>query len=459
MSEVYQQSKDTDYTKSLAQYIAGFSYADMPPDVVARAKLILLDTLGSILPATDPIYPGSKALIDMVRILGGEPQSTIIGFDLKTSTINACLVNGTFGYAYDIEPHHVAAVLHPAAVCIPVALAFSEWKMKSGKELLAALTLGIEISCRVSMALNPRDLYGRGFHPTAIACTFGAAATAGHLLKLNTAQWLNALGLSGNQTSGLLAWAKDQTENSRPFNPGIAARNGATAALLAQLGFGGPPNIFDGKYDFFSAFSSGGQNPEHLFSKNWAIKELAFKQYSSCSFTHPGLDALLEIIKENELQSIDIATINLKYPRAGAHMIDNNELRSHCAQYVFAVAAVTGQVLFDDILIDRRDDPEIKRLSDNMSLIPDDILDRTYPDKYESIVAVTTTDGSTFEKHSPWAKGTIQHPMTDNEVEDKFIKLCTRRISEKQAERIRSWITICETQGEVNELLTMLRVL
>jgi 2-methylcitrate dehydratase PrpD len=459
MSEVDQQSKDTDYTKSLAQYIAGFSYAEMPPEVVARAKLILLDTLGAILPATDPRYPGSKALIDMVRILGGEPQSTIIGFDLKTSTINASLVNGTFGYAYDIEPHHVAAILHPAAVCIPVALAFSEWEMRTGKELLAALTLGIEISCRVSMALNPRDLYGRGFHPTAIACTFGAAATAGHLLKLNTAQWLNALGLSGNQASGLLAWAKDHTENSRPFNPGIAARNGATAALLAKLGFGGPPNIFDGKYDFFSAFSSGGQNPGHFFRKEWAVEELAIKQYSSCSFTHPGLDALLQIIEENGLRSIDIATIDLKYPRAGAHMIDNNELRSHCAQYVFAVAAVTGQVLFDDILTDRRDHPEIKRLYDNSTLTPDDILDRTYPDQYESIVTVTTIAGRKFEKHSGWAKGTIQNPMTDGEIEDKFFKLSARRISEKQAEQIRSWITICETQTDVKELLTMLMVL
>lgn len=458
MNHVSEQSNERDYTKSLAQYIAGFSYEDMPSGVMARAKLILLDTLGSILPATDPIYPGSNALIEMVRTLGGKPQSTIIGSDFKTSSINACLVNGTFGYTFDIEPHHIAAVLHPAAVCIPVALAFSEWKTKNGKDLLTALTLGIEISCRVSMALNPRDLYGRGFHPTSIACTFGAAATAGHLLGLNTAQWLNALGLSGNQASGLLAWAKDQTENSRPFNPGIAARNGATAALLAKLGFGGPPNIFDGKYDFFSAFSSGGQNPEYLFRKEWAIEELAIKQYSSCSFTHPGLDALLEIINENGLSSKDIAKIDLRYPRAGAHMIDNNELRSHCAQYVFAVAAVTGQVLFDDILTDRRDNSEIKRLFENSTLIPDDILDRTYPDQYESIVTVTTTDGRKFEKHSGWAKGTVQNPMTDKEVEDKFFKLSTRRISEKQAEKIRSWVTVCEDQAGVEKLMTMLRV-
>ena len=458
MNHISEQSIETEYTQSLVQYIRGFTYEDMPHEVVARAKIILLDTLGAILPASDPAYPGSRALIEMARMLGGEPQSTIIGSDFKTSTINACLVNGTFGYAFDIEPHHVAAVLHPAAVCIPVALAFTEWKKKNGKDLLSALTLGIEVSCRVSMALNPRDLYGRGFHPTSIACTFGAAASAGHLLQLDEDQWLNALGLSGNQASGLLAWAKDHTENSRPFNPGVAARNGGTASLLAQLGFGGPPNIFDGKYDFFSAFSSGGQNPEYFFRKEWAIQELAIKRYSSCAFTHPGLDALLEIIEENGLISKNIAKINLQYPRAGTHMIDNNELRSHCAQYVIAVAAVTGQVLFEDILTDRRDNNEIKRLFENSTLIPDDILDRTYPDQYESIVTVTTTDGRKFKKHKGWAKGTVQNPMTEEEVENKFFKLSTRRISEEQAEKIRSWITICEDKAGVEELMTMLRV-
>ena len=447
-----------EYTLKLAQYIEGFSFDLMPPAVVSRAKLILLDTLGAVLAASNPAYPGSRILVEMARMLGGHPQATIVGSDLKTSCINACLVNGTYGYTVDIEPHHVAAVLHPAAVCIPVALAFAEWKKGDGKKLLAALTLGIEVSCRVSLAVNPRDLYARGYHPTSVACGFGAAASAGHLLELNKDQWLNALGLSGNQASGLLAWAKDPTENSRPFNPGIAARNGATSALLAKLGFGGPPNIFDGKYDFFSAFSTGGQNPEQLLRKEWAMEELAIKRYASCAFTHPGLDALLEIIRENALNPRDIAEIDLRYPRAGAHMIDNNELRSHCAQYVFAVAAVTGRVLFDDILTDRRENPEIKRLFENARVVADDTLDRTYPDQYESIVTVTTVDGRRLEKYSGWAKGTTQNPMTENELLDKFYRLSTLRIPKIQAEKIETWVKRADAQTDIDTLIALLRV-
>ncbi len=443
-------------TEKLINYIENFSFDQMPPEIVSRSKLILLDTLGAIIAASDPRYPGTRILVEWVQTLGGHPQSTIIGNDLKTSCINASLVNGTFGYAFDIEPHHVAAVLHPAAVCIPVALAFAEWKNKSGKALLAALTLGIEVSCRVSLAVNPRDLYGRGFHPTAIARGFGAAAAAGHLLDLDANQWMNAMGLCGNQASGLLAWAKDQTENSRPFNPGIAARNGATAAMLAKLGFGGPLHVFDGKYDFFSAFSDGNQKPAQFQRRGWAIEELAIKQYSSCSFTHPGLDALLEIIGEQKLAISDIARIDLRYPKAGAHMIDNNPLRSHCAQYVFAVAAVMGQILFDDILTDRRDDPEIRRLSENTRVIPDDVLDRTYPDQYESVITVTTSDGRTFEKYNGWAKGTLQNPMSEGEIMEKFYRLATRRLAGDRAGEIASWIESADTQEDAASLANYL---
>jgi len=440
------------HTERLITYIEDFSFENMPPQIAARSKWILLDTVGAMIAASDPEYSGTRILADWVRTLGGTPQATIVGNELKTSCINACLVNGTLGYAFDIEPHHVAAVLHPAAVCIPAALAFAEWKGKSGRELLSALTLGIEVSCRVSLAVNPRDLYARGFHPTAVACGFGAAAAAGHLLELNAAQWMNAIGLCGNQASGLLAWAKDQTENSRPFNPGIAARNGATAALLAKSGFGGPSNIFDGKYDFFSAFSAGNHQPALLHKKEWAIAELAVKQYSSCSFTHPGLDVLLEIIAEQCLEAKEIERIDVRYPSAGAHMIDNNPLRSHCAQYVFAVAAVTGRVLFDDIVTDRRSDPEIKRLSKNTRVIADDALDRTYPDQYESIITVTTADGRRFEKYNGWAKGTVQNPMKEHEIRDKFFRLSTRRFTRKRASQIATWILSADTQQDVGPL-------
>ena len=166
------------------------------------------------------------------------------------------------------------------------------------RPFLEAMLLGIEVTCRVSYALNPTALYNRGFHPSAICGAFGAAAAAGHLFRLTP----SATSRSASPCSRPRAsWPGPAipTENSRPFNPGLAARNGTTAAYLAHLGFGGPPTPFEGKYDVFTAFS-GRRNPEALLAgwgKHFYLPEFAYKLYSSCSFTHPGLDALLDLAR------------------------------------------------------------------------------------------------------------------------------------------------------------------
>jgi len=449
---------DNSITSKFAAYIQDFNFDKMPEGVIVQAKRILLDTLGVILKATSPEYSAGRILTELATIEGGNPKCTLIGRDFKTSCVQACLINGTMGYYCDNEPHHLGAIVHPAAVCVPTSLAFAEREKKSGKDYLAALTLGIEVSCKVSYAINPQALYAKGLHPTSIACGFGALASGAYLLGLNHQQIVNGLGLVGNQGSGLMAFASDQTENSRPFSPGNAARNGATAALLAGLGFGGPISIFDGKYNVFKAFSNGKERPEELFNQKWRIKELAIKLYSSCSFTHPGLDALLEIIKENNLTSSDIEEIDLYFPKAGAHIIDNNELKSHCAQYVFAVVAVKGNIDIDDILKDRLEDPEIERLSKKMRVIGDVSLEKTYPDQYESIFKLKTKDGRALTKHINWPKGSEQRPVSYDELKEKFFRVTTNIISKNRAEGILAWVETAEKQSDVEGLCSLLRL-
>jgi 2-methylcitrate dehydratase PrpD len=163
-------------------------------------------------------------------------------------------------------------------------------------------------------------------------------------------------------------------------------------------------------------------------------------------------------MKERNLKSQDILKIELEYPKAGAHMIDKNELRSHCAQYVFAVAAVTGEFFFDDILEDRRQDPEINRLYENMEVVESDTFDRTYPEQYESKVILTTNDGAKPTKYNGWAKGTPQNPITIEALRRKFYRLSAKRIPEGQANQIEEWIENAERQKDINGLMSLLRV-
>ncbi|HSD50732.1 MAG TPA: MmgE/PrpD family protein, partial [Candidatus Methylomirabilis sp.] len=204
----------------LAEYLAAFRLRDVPPEVVAHARLILLDTLGAMLAASSRRFSATRILLDFVRRVGGRPESSLVGQRLKTSCVNAALFNGTLGYYCDIEPHHVGGILHAPAVMVPTSLAVAEKEGATGARFVEAMILGIEVACRVSYALNPVALYNRGFHPSAICGAFGAAASAGHLFRLSAPKLAVALGLAMQQASGLLAWATDQTENSRPFNPG-----------------------------------------------------------------------------------------------------------------------------------------------------------------------------------------------------------------------------------------------
>jgi len=445
----------------LAERLAAFRLSDVPPAVVAHAKLILLDTLGAMLAASTPKYSATRILVDFARHLGGRPESSLVGQPLKTSCLTAALVNGTLGYYCDIEPHHVGGILHAPAVMVPTSLAVAEKERASGQRFLEAMLLGIEVTCRVSYALNPVALYNRGFHPSAICGAFGAAAAAGHLFRLPASKFAIALGLAMQQASGLLAWASDPTENSRPFNPGLAARNGTTAAYLAHLGFGGPPTPFEGKYDAFTAFS-GERNPEALLAdwgKHYYLPEFAHKLYSSCSFTHPGLDALLGLAREHDLKPADVQEIVLRFPISGVHMIDNNELKSHCAQYILPVGLVFGGVMIDDILQDRMRHTEVARLRAHTRMVGDAELEKTWPERYASIVEVATSDGRRLSKRVDYAKGMAENPLTPEEIHRKYLTLATTVTSAAHAERIADVVRRIDRLENVYSLAVMLRML
>jgi 2-methylcitrate dehydratase PrpD len=446
-------------SQRLAERIAAFRYQDLPDDLVRQAKLYLLDTLGAMLVASAPRYPASRIIMRFVNELGGVAESSLVGQGRKTSCVNAALANGTLAYYCDIEPHHAGAILHGPAAIVPTSLAVGEKQRADGKRVLASMVLGIEVATRVSYAFDPVALYNRGFHPSAVCGAFGAAAAAGYLFRLNPERQAVALGLAMQQASGLLAWANDPTEHSRPFNPGLAARNGTTAACLARLGFGGPPTPFEGKYDAFTAFS-GSSNPEALvddWGKRFHLPEFAYKLYSSCAFTHPGLDALLGLASDLRLTASDVERIVLRFPKSGAHMIDGHPLKSHCAQYILPVGLVFGRVIIDDILFDRQRHPEVARLSSGMALVHDPALDANYPERYTSVVELILRDGRTVSRRVEFARGTRENPLTPDEVRAKYFRLTGPVIPRARAEALMAAVDRLDRAGDLTTLVALLR--
>ena len=449
---------DRGQTDRLARFVEEFTFGQIPAPVLQRTKDVFLDGLGALLAATSPRFDIGRVIARVVRETGGTPEAQVFGTGLRTNCTTAALINGTLGYYCDIESHHPGAIMHAIAVVGPAALSVGERMHRSGRDVVAATVVGIDVACRVSSALNPAALYARGFHPTCVAGTFGAAAAAARLFGIQGDALRHAFGLAGTETSGLLAWVSDPTEHSRPFNMGLASGHGVSAAHLASCGFGGPPAILEGKYPLGQAFT-GQWNEAELFGglgERFTVMELYFKQHACCAFIHPGLDGLLDIRQAHHLHAGDIRSIVLRFPTSGYRIIDNNPLRSHCAQYVLALAAQKGVVDFYDILHDQRSDPDIEALSKRIRVVGDDELDRTYPDLYRSVIEVETEDGSRHVRDVTHPQGSPEHPLTRDDITRKFSRLTSAVASPQRAAEIIEAVDRLEQLADIGVLVQLL---
>ncbi len=448
-------------TGALAEFAAGFSDPPPPPVVRSRTLEVVADGIGVLLAAADPRFSTFRRIMDFVEDQQGKGEATLIGRAKKTGCVDAALANGTLGYACDFEPHHPEGILHPVAIMVPVALALCERTGAGGQTLLDAVTLGCEVEYRLSMALGPAEQYHLGFHPSAVCGCFGATAAAGFLLGLDAEAMVRAFGLAGCQASGLMAWESDPTENSRPFQMGMAARNGVTAALLANRGFGGPTAIFDHGHTVFHAFSRNA-DPDRLIldlgTTFDGIMELAIKPYSSVSFLHPALDVSLGLVAEHRLKPDDIAELTMHFPRSGVHCVDGNPLRSHCAQYVLPVALARGKIEPADLFFDRREeDRTIADLSARIKVVADDgELEQLFPDFYATVITIVTRDGRTFTKRQDIARGYPESWLTEKERWAKFDTVLSGVASPERIAGLKSAILDLPDSGSVTPLAALL---
>jgi len=472
------------HTDRLAAYAAAFEFAQLPPEATLAAKIIVLDTLGALLLGSLPKYSASRLTGDLARTLGGVPECTVIGRGFKTSVANAALANGVMGYAADIEGGGVWRQ-HAAAVLVPAALTVAERERADGRRLIGALALGYDVAARIDRACDPKTPYPHSFHPSAVFGHFGAAAAAGHLLALDQTQFVNALGLAGVNAGGLIAWVNDPTEDSRPYVIGMAAHCGVLAALLAKMGMGGPLGIADdGKYTIYDAFSGAMHLEEvtrDLGEVFWITRHGGFKRYPCCGDIHSGIDALLSIVAKHALRPEEIEEIVHRVHPARVAVIDDNPLKSHCAQYIMAVAAVRCAIDSDTVLTDLRlTDPAVCDLAARVRLIGDPAIEVLGAGS--ATVEVRTRDGRTFREtvmpahprpesaqapdRRPLATGESPsegpareaQPLTRAELEEKFLQLAALRISRERAERLLALINALEELDDTARLMGLLAV-
>jgi 2-methylcitrate dehydratase PrpD len=254
-----------------------------------------------------------------------------------------------------------------------------------------------------------------------------------------------------------MAWESDPSEHARPFQMGMAARNGVTAALLAGAGFGGPRHVFDHGHTVFKAFSRT-PRPELLtreLGARWdGIAEFAIKPYPCVSFLHPALDALFGLVAEHDLDPEEIESLVLRFPRAGVHCIDANPLKSHCAQYVLPVALARRRLEVGDLFEDRREsDPLVRALAARVRVEPDDgALAAAFPDAYASELVLRTSTGRTLRRRSDIARGYPEAPLGKAEIEAKLAGLVGSERGPRLARRVAELPAAPDVEGYALEL-------
>ncbi len=280
-------------TRAVAGFVHRLDYADLPARVVDRLKVYTLDCLACGFAGAPQPWAGMVRAL--VRESGGAGEASCFGVDRRTTMAQAALVNGVMIGGFESE--HIGYNAHPSGTVFPAAFAVAETGHKSGREFITAMAAGYELVCRLGDAQTNAVEIERGFHNPAVNGPYGAAAAAAKLLHFDEAMLLNALGIAGSHSAGLVeyAWRGEMTKR---LHLGRASQWGIESALLAAKGFTGPATILEGPYGFFHAYSPR-PKPERLvdgLGELWLLEKLTIKAYP-CHATCQAIVGAIQDLK------------------------------------------------------------------------------------------------------------------------------------------------------------------
>jgi 2-methylcitrate dehydratase PrpD len=412
-------------TRTLAEFVSGLRYEDLPPNVVEQACRIIVDTVGCCISAWSEDKDKSRVALQIARQYRARPGASVIGTDAFTAhAAFAALANGILANAADNDDTHKRALLHTGSVVVPTALALAQAHGLSGRELIVALVAGYEVAVRVGMAVMPTHY--RFWHSTATNGTFGAAATAARALKLDVDGTQRALGLAGTQAAGLNTFF-ESGDMTKSVHPGKAAFNGVLSGQLAALGCTSPPTILEHPKGYLNAYSTEPKAAALTagLGKKWEILENGFKYFPSILASHSPIQATLAIVNKHPVDPRDIKRItNETYNTVLSHFSNKDVQGVMSARvsvpYCIAAAAVDRELTQRQFALARVDDPLIREVLAKTEVIADAKLNKLYPDKFPARVTITLKDGRKLQETVMFPKGDPQDPLTASDLEAKF---------------------------------------
>jgi 2-methylcitrate dehydratase PrpD len=446
-------------TDTFARFVSETDYSAISETTLANAKMHILDTFGVALAgvATDT----ASIALDYCQRTGRSDEASIWGTRVKSSAPMAAFANGLLGHAIDFDDWDAYIHAgHPTCMVVGAALSLGEVIGSSGKDLLKAYVLGIEVLTKISAA-GP-NLQDRGFHSTPILGSFGAAVACASLLRLDPGKIKAALGVTASAVGGI---HRQQGSMVKPFHAGNAARNGVEAALLAEKGFTADPAIFEAPRGFCDTFfGKGACDYEKMIAnigKPFFLESpgLGLKLHPCSAPQFLAADAALHLKREHKIDFAEVAKIEVRIPperyQRHYHAEVKTGLRGKFAiNYVVALALLDGKLEITTFTDEKANQPQVQDALSKVNVIVDESIPEPGP---YCPVSVELKNGGRHSYTARIAKGDPRNPMSESEVLDKFRGNAKSVISEKQSEELIAAVRDLEAVEDVSQLVSLLR--
>ncbi|WP_026349809.1 MmgE/PrpD family protein [Bordetella sp. FB-8] len=421
-------------TEVFGNYAEQYKKQVLSAEVIHHAKRAVIDWHASLFPglSTAPLRQLEQVLADDL-----DRGRARLGNGRAATARAAALFNGAAAHAAEIDDSFRDAMYHPGAATIAAALAASQDAGADGLSFLRALILGYEVSTRIGVVMG-RPHY-RYWHNTGTVGSFGAAAAAASALGLDGMSFANALATAATFTAGLQqAFRMDSM--SKPLHAGRAAEAGLLAAQLAAQGVKGAPDVLDGEAGLGQAMSDGPDwsRVGDTLGTDFHITRLTFKNHIGCGHAFASIDAALALREKHGLKVRDIARVLVETykPALDIACYENpgnaNEAR-FSMHYVVATALVRGSVRLAAYEPAQLEDPVIRKLMERIEVRVDPEIDAAFPGKRSARVEVLTLGGERLIHMQPDRKGDPELPLSDTELEEKFLELVSPVVGDDQA--------------------------
>ena len=411
---------------TIADYAVNEQTSRLSADVVHHAKRAVIDWYAALLPGS---IVAPAILLEQALAEDLDRGRARLATGRRATLRAAALINGAASHSVEFDDIYRDAGYHPGSPVISAALATAQAHGANGNTFLRGVVVGYEVSTRIGEAVMPSHY--RFWHTTGTVGSFGAAAAAATVLGLNREQFMHALATVGTFAAGLKQAFLSQAM-SKPLHGGHAADAGVLAAVAASKGVTGALDILEGREGFGAAMSV---NPDwekatRGLCSDYHIVHVTFKNHGCCGHTFPSIDGALHLQRAHGFTCKDIKRIRLATYKAGLDIIDNSKPEGEyqakfSLQYTVAHALVHGSVRLNAFLPDRMRDAAVRALMEKIECVADPELSKGYPNQRAAQVEIETTDGRKFAHFQPYRKGDPELPLTDEELNDKFLELAT----------------------------------